>query len=105
MMETLLTDLSSEYEDKDFNAIDGSNHRTNIPLVVIEPTITTPTATLLRKDSIVIPSISNSSISSVIQIENNNNNNALLPVCTSNSLGKIRKLENSFYFILFYFFR
>lgn len=103
MMETLLTDLSSEYEDKDFNAIDGNNHRTNIPLVVIEPTITT--ATLVRKDSIVIPSISNSSISSVIQIENNNNNNALLPVCTSNSLGKIRKLENSFYFILFYLFR
>ena len=66
---------------------DESNHRTIIPsVVVVEPT-TKATPGLDRKDSIVIPSISNSSISSAIQFENNNTN-TLLPVCTSNSLGK-----------------
>jgi hypothetical protein len=78
MTETLLNDLSSQYEDTTYTSNDNQN---NIPLIIVEPSLT-------RKDSIVIPSISNNSISSVIQIENNNNNNSLLPVCTSNSLGK-----------------
>ncbi len=71
---------------------DGINDQTIIPnVVVIEPT---SPSSLVKRDSIVIPSFSNSSISSVIQIEtnnnnNNNNNNTLLPVCTSNSLGKL----------------
>ncbi|UJR35126.1 hypothetical protein I4U23_027897 [Adineta vaga] len=84
MMETLLTDFSSSYEETDFiNANDEQqqhDHQTNIPLV-IEPT------TMTRKDSIVIPSLSNTSISSVLQIENNTK--TLLPVCTSNSLGDL----------------
>jgi hypothetical protein len=67
---------------------DGNNDQPNIPnIVVVQPT----TSLLGRQDSVVIPSISNSSISSAIQFENNNNNNnnnTLLPVCTSNSLGK-----------------
>jgi hypothetical protein len=75
---------------------DGNNDQTNIPPVVVvdEP------STLVRRDSIVIPSISNSSISSVIQIENNNNNNTLVPVCTSNSLGKKFIQLISFVFLL-----
>ena len=85
MTETLLNDLSSNYEDTIYNL---NNDQTNIPTVIVEPT--TSSSSLVRKDSIVIPSLSNNSISSVIQIENNtnNNNNTLLPVCTSNSLGK-----------------
>jgi len=83
MTEILLND-----EDKILTLNDGDNDQTNIPnIVVVEPT----TESLVRKNSIVIPSISNNSISSVIQIEsnnNNNNNNTLLSVCTSNSLGK-----------------
>ncbi|CAF0752344.1 unnamed protein product [Rotaria sordida] len=84
MMETLLTDLSSQYEDTNVNSNNRKNDQINIPLVVVD----TPTITSTRKDSIVIPSISNNSISSVIQLENNNNN-TLLPVCTSNSLGDL----------------
>lgn len=72
----------------------------NTNVDVLQSTTTTTTSnSLARKDSIVIPSISNSSISSAIQIEhntnntNNNNNNSntnsLLPVCTSNSLGDL----------------
>jgi hypothetical protein len=83
MTEILLND-----EDTILTLNDGDNDQTNIPnIVVLEPT----TELLVRKNSIVIPSISNNSISSVIQIEsnnNNNNNNTLLSVCTSNSLGK-----------------
>ncbi|CAF1468597.1 unnamed protein product [Adineta steineri] len=87
-METLLTNLSSEYDDTDLNVNDNNHHHqiNNIPLVVDNPIIPT-TEILVRKDSIVIPSISNSSISSVIRIENNNN--TLLPVCTSNSFGDL----------------
>ncbi len=82
MTEILLND-----DDTILTLNDGDNDQTNIPnIVVLEPT----TESLVRKNSIVIPSISNNSISSVIQIEsnNNNNNNTLLSVCTSNSLGK-----------------
>ncbi|CAF1660056.1 unnamed protein product, partial [Adineta ricciae] len=85
MMATLLTDFPSYDEETEFsNTNDEHNHQTNIPIVV-EPT------TMTRKDSVVIPSFSNSSISSVLQIENNtkNNTNSLLPVCTSNSLGDL----------------
>ena len=88
MTEILLNDLTLEYEDSIRNSNHGINDDQNnqeIPSVIIESS----TNGLTRKDSIVIPSISNSSLSSAIQIEtNNNNNNELLPVCTSNSLGK-----------------
>jgi hypothetical protein len=98
MTETLLNDLSSNYEDTVYTS---NNDQTNIPMVTVERSTSSP---LVRKDSIVIPSLSNNSISSVIQIENNNNNNnTLLAVCPSNSLGK----EISFIFIFnicsFYF--
>ena len=89
MTEIFLNDLSSQYEDGILDVNDGIDDPTKyiettaIPLVVIEPT-----ASLVRKDSIVIPSISNSSISSALQIENKSlTNTKLLPVCTSNSLG------------------
>jgi hypothetical protein len=89
------------FNDDEINLIlnDGNNDQTNITPVVV---VVDEPSTLVRRDSIVIPSISNSSISSVIQIENNNNNNTLLPVCTSNSLGK--KIS-SINFIVFFFFR
>ena len=80
---------------------DGIPNQTEITNVdVVQPTTTS--SSLVRRDSIVIPSISNSSISSVIQIENNNNNNnnSLLPVCTSNSLGKRTILSIKLLFFL-----
>ncbi|CAF0765631.1 unnamed protein product [Rotaria sp. Silwood1] len=86
MTDTLLTDLSSQYEDKNVNTYNENNDQISIPLVIVDTTTTTTTPSV-RKDSIVIPSISNNSLSSsVIQIENNN---TLLPVCTSNSLGDL----------------
>jgi hypothetical protein len=110
MTETLLTDLSSYYEDPTLNGNEDDNDDddddqtnildiTNIPLVVVEPTV--------RRNSIVIPSVSNSSLSSAIQIETNdqnnatNNNNSLLPICNSNSLGKFfLKTNKIFIFFL-----
>ncbi|CAF3365714.1 unnamed protein product [Rotaria sp. Silwood1] len=87
MTDTLLTDLSSQYGDKNVNTYNENNDQISIPLVIVDTTTTTTPTPSVRKDSIVIPSISNNSLSSsVIQIENNN---TLLPVCTSNSLGKI----------------
>lgn len=99
MTENLLND---EYSNEILN--DGINDQTLIPnIVVVEPT--TSTTTLVRKNSVVIPSISNSSISSVIQIENENENknNTLLPVCTSNSLGRNIYFYYSICFIFFIF--
>jgi hypothetical protein len=85
-----MTEIILNDEDINETLNDGNNDQINIPnIVVVQPSPTTDS--LVRKNSIVIPSISNSSISSVLQIENNNNNNndnALLPICTSNSLGK-----------------
>lgn len=86
MTETLINDLSSNYEDSILNSNDGNTDQVNIPLVVIDTTRSSP----IRTDSVVIPSISNNSISSVIQ---NETNNTLLPVCTSNSLGKIKEFD------------
>ncbi|CAM4764412.1 unnamed protein product [Rotaria magnacalcarata] len=82
MTETLLTDLSSQYEDTIVNSNDATNDQVTVPLVVVDAITSSP----IRKDLVVIPSISNNSISSVIQ---NVNNNTLLPVCTSNSLGDL----------------
>ena len=99
MTETFLNDLSSNYEDTVYTS---NNDQTNIPMVTVEPSTSSP---LVRKDSIVIPSLSNNSISSVIQIENNNNNNTLLAVCPSNSLGKEISCIFIFNIYSFYFFR
>ena len=97
MTETFLNDLSSQYEDGLLDVNDGIDDPTKyidttaIPLLVLEPTTSSAAAavsSLVRKDSIVIPSISNSSISSALQIENKTlTNTKLLPVCTSNSFG------------------
>lgn len=90
MTDIVENELSSDHED----SIDGivnqiknnnnNNEPSRIPSVIVESTIPT------RKDSIVIPSISNGSISSTHRIDENtlSTNNSLLPVCTSNSLGK-----------------
>ena len=83
MTETIIDTLSSEYQDKILHSNDEINNQITIPHIVVESNVS---STLIPNDSIVIPSISNSSISSVIQTENNNN--ISLPVCTSNSLGK-----------------
>ena len=87
MTDNLENELSSEHED----SIDGivnqikSSEPSRIPSVIVESSGPT------RKDSIVIPSISNGSISSTHRLDENalNTNNALLPVCTSNSLGDL----------------
>jgi len=99
-----MTEIILNDEDISETLNDGNNDQINIPnIVVVQPPITT-TDLSVRKNSIVIPSISNSSISSVLQIENNNNNNnnTLLPICTSNSLGKKYNLFliNYYYFFL-----
>lgn len=66
-----------------------ANHNQTILLPNLLVVVDESTSSLVRKDSIVIPSISNHSISSVIQIDNHPTNpNTLLPVPTSNSLGK-----------------
>lgn len=91
MTENLFDEFDRQSLSSNRNSLDGSAEQTNeqgktsIPVVVID------SAALTRKDSIVIPSISNGSISSVLQIEHGNANVAnstLLPVCTSNSLGE-----------------
>ena len=92
MTDILENELSSDHEDSIdgiVNQIKNNNNNNNnehsrIPSVIVESTIPT------RKDSIVIPSISNGSISSTHRIDENtlSTNNTLLPVCTSNSLGK-----------------
>jgi hypothetical protein len=100
----IMTEIILNDEDISETLNDGNNDQINIPnIVVVQPPITT-TDLSVRKNSIVIPSISNSSISSVLQIENNNNNNnTLLPICTSNSLGKKYNsfLINYYYYFLF----
>lgn len=101
MTESLSTEFDKEYDHSNRNSFDGIDEETNpnppltVPSVVIEPTTTTPASiAVTRKDSIVIPSVSNGSISSVLQIENVNpdtTNPASLAVCTSNSLGSWKR--------------
>jgi len=102
MTDIVFDEFDQQSRSSNQSSFDGIDEQTNhheitsIPSVIIEPATTTTTTTttniLTRKDSIVIPSISNGSISSVLQIENGNpnvNNSTLLPVCTSNSLGDL----------------
>lgn len=106
-----MTEILFNDDDPILTSTDANDNQT-IPLpanvLIIDESFSTSS---VRKDSIVIPSISNHSISSVIQIDNqtnNTNSNTLLPVCTSNSLGKekfnenffLKKLVNSFQEIL-----
>ena len=84
-----MTEILFNDDDPILTSNDANHNQTillpNLLVVVDESS----SSSLVRKDSIVIPSISNHSISSVIQIDNHpTNSNTLLPVPTSNSLGK-----------------
>lgn len=82
-----MTEILFNDDDPILTSNDANHNQTILlpNLVVVDES----SSSLVRKDSIVIPSISNHSISSVIQIDNHPTNpNTLLPVPTSNSLGK-----------------